>query len=345
MVQTIVNTGVEWTYDNLSDIQYDSYRMSRPYDSWYYDIFSTYTESGDVLGVSDSSNRKYTKVVLDDVVITDDYENKPKKTIVDNFSVGQGDDPKKIRYTTVEKLKLDGNVERFLLNTKNDSFSLSENNNVKLKKSISEGEISFSGNYNREVVINTKESYSISDVYNRIATKVETEFPMYVVDSDERRGASVLYDFELFNSDGFAYQSDFDTYSNNYTPIGYSELQPLIPGEYEYKDAYVGVKLSLPPTNGRFGIIDGRLNVDVEDTVVRDSVEINVTEENEGIIVYKFDKKYYTVPQIQYRIVYSDADCQVDLKEITKDGFKMGLKKIGTNEYVNGMVDFLAIGY
>ena len=81
MVQTIVNTGVEWTYDNMSGIEYDSFRMSRPYDSWYHDIFSTYIESGDVLGVSDSSNRKYTKVVLDDVVITDDYNNKPKKTV------------------------------------------------------------------------------------------------------------------------------------------------------------------------------------------------------------------------------------------------------------------------
>lgn len=340
MVQTIVNTGVEWTYDNMSGIEYDSFRMSRPYDSWYHDIFSTYTESGEKLDFTDESNRKYTKVVLDDVVITDDYNNKPKKTTEDNFSMIQGDDSKVIKYTTVQKLKFTDKFERFLLNTKHDTVYFSENNNVKLKKSISDKTFSFSDNYNRKAIVNTKESYSVSDDYNRNATKVETEFPMYVVDSDERRGASVLYDFELFT-----YQNDFDTYSNNYTPIGYTELQPLIPGEYEYKDAYVGVKLSLPPTNGRFGIIDGRLNVDVEDTVVRDSVEINVTEENEGVIVYKFDKKYYTVPQIQYRIVYADEDCQVDLKEITKDGFKMGLKKIGTNEYVNGMVDFLAIGY
>lgn len=340
MVQTIVNTGVEWTYDNMSGIEYDSFRMSRPYDSWYHDIFSTYTESGEKLDFTDESNRKYTKVVLDDVVITDDYNNKPKKTTEDNFSMIQGDDSKVIKYTTVQKLKFTDKFERFLLNTKHDTVYFSENNNVKLKKSISDKTFSFSDNYNRKAIVNTKESYSVSDDYNRNATKVETEFPMYVVDSDERRGASVLYDFELFT-----YQNDFDTYSNNYTPIGYTELQPLIPGEYEYKDAYVGVKLSLPPTNGRFGIIDGRLNVDVEDTVVRDSVEINVTEENEGVVVYKFDKKYYTVPQIQYRIVYADEDCQVDLKEITKDGFKMGLKKIGTNEYVNGMVDFLAIGY
>lgn len=345
MTQTIVNTGVEWTYDNLNGIEYDSYRMSRSYDTWYYELFSTYIESGEKLDFTDESNRKYTKVILDDVVITDDYNNKPKKTIVDNFSVGQGDDPKKIRYTTVEKLKLDGNVERFLLNTKNDSFSLSENNKVKLKKIINENTFKILDKSTQGVKVKVFDVLRIKENYNRILHRKETEFPMYVVDSDERRGASVLYDFELFNSDGFAYQSDFDTYSNNYTPIGYSELQPLIPGEYEYKDAYVGVKLSLPPTNGRFGIIDGRLNVDVEDTVVRDSVEINVTEENEGIIIYKFDKKYYTVPQIQYRIVYADADCQVDLKEITKDGFKMGLKKIGTNEYVNGMVDFLAIGY
>lgn len=345
MTQTIVNTGTEWTYDNLEGIGYESFRMSRPYDSWYYELLSTYIESGEKLDFTDESNRKYTKLVLDDVVITDDYNNKPKKTIEDKFNFEQVDDPKLIRYTTVQKLKINESVERYLSNTKHDSLSFSEHGNVKLKKSTTDNVFKLSDNQTSGIKVSIKENFQIKEDYNRILHRKETEFPMYVVDSDERQGNSVLYDFEIFNSEGPRNQNEFDVYANNYAPIGYSEVQPLIPGEYEYKDAYVGVKVSIPPTSGRFGIIDGILNIDVEDTVVRDSVEIKVTEENDGIIIYNFDKKYYTIPQIQYRIVYADEDCQVDLKEITKDGFKMGLKKIGTNEYVNGMVDFLAIGY
>lgn len=345
MTQTIVNTGTEWTYDNLEGIEYESFRMSRPYNSWYYDLFTTYIESGEIFNVSDESNRKYTKLVLDDVVITDDYNNKPTKTIEETLRVEQGEDSKLIKYTTVQKLKIKEDFERYLLNTKHDSLKFYENKNVKLKKSILDKSLVLSETYSQGVKVKTKEFVNLKEDHNRILTKKEIEFPIYVVDSDERQGNSVLYDFELFNSEGPRNQTDFSIYAKNYTPIGYSEVQPLIPGEYEYKDAYVGVKVSIPPTNGRFGIIDGVLNVDVEDTVVRGSVEINVNEENGGIISYIFDKKYYTVPQIQYRIVYADEDCQVELKEITKEGFKMGLKKIGTNEYTNGMVDFLAIGY
>lgn len=340
MVQTIVNTGTEWTYDNLEGIDYNSYRMSRSYTNWFYESFSTYKET-ETIDLNDKSSRKYKRLVLDDVVITDDYNNKAKKTVDDNINLEQADDPKRIRYTTVEKLRTGESIERTFLKTKNDSFRLEENDNIKLKKTAVDKILRIADGESKKTIVSTLEKLKIKDSYNRIMTMREVELPLSVVDSDERLGNSVLYDFELFNGEGMQYQTSFDEYSKNYTPIGYSDLQPLIPGEYEYKDAYVGIKLSLPPTNGRFGIIDGVLNVDVEDTVVRGSITVD----NGGTVNYKFDKKYYTVPQIQYRIVYADEDCQVELSEITKDGFKIALKKVGKNEYTNGMIDFLAIGY
>lgn len=340
MVQTIVNIGTEWTYDNLEGIDYNSYRMSRSYDHWYYEVFSTYKET-ETIDLNDKYSRKYKRLVLDDVVITDDYNNKAKKTVDDKINLEQADDPKLIRYTTVEKLRTGEFVERTFLKTKNDSFRLEENDNTKLKKTAIDKILRIADGEGKGVTVSTLEKLKIKDSYNRIMIMREVELPISVVDSDERRGNSVLYDFELFNGEGSRNQISFDEYSKNYHPIGYSDLQPLIPGEYEYKDAYVGIKLSLPPTNGRFGIIDGVLNVDVEDTVVRGSITI----ENGEVVNYKFDKKYYTVPQIQYRIVYADEDCQVELSEITKDGFKIALKKVGKNEYTNGMIDFLAIGY
>ena len=161
-----------------------------------------------------------------------------------------------------------------------------------------------------------------------------------VTDGDEKSYGVTLFDLELDRSDVNA--EDWRDYVNSKAPLNYSEVRPLIPGEYEYKDAIVGVQMSIPPVEGRFGIIGSTLHVDVPDTVEKGTVQVT----SSGPSTVTLGKRFYKETKVLTSLVDSDQQAAVEISEIGLTSFKIGLKSL-TNPglYVNGTIDWLVEGY
>ena len=161
-----------------------------------------------------------------------------------------------------------------------------------------------------------------------------------VTDGDERTYGVTLFDLELDRSD--TNEEDWRDYVNSKAPLNYSEVRPLIPGEYEYKDAIVGVQMSIPPVEGRFGIIGSTLHIDVPDTVEKGTVQVT----SSGVSTVSLSKRFYKETKVLTSLVDSDQQAAVEISEIGLTSFKIGLKSL-TNPglYVNGTIDWLVEGY
>lgn len=172
----------------------------------------------------------------------------------------------------------------------------------------------------------------------KLLKPVSEEF--VVSDGDEKSYGVTLFDVELDKN--AVNLQDWREYVNNRSPLNYSELRPLIPGEYEYKNAIVGVQMQIPPVEGRFGIIGSTLHVDVPDTVEKGTVI--VTDGGPSTIV--LSKKFYRETKVLSSLVESDQQASVEVSEIGLTSFKIGLKSL-TNPglYVNGTIDWLVEGY
>lgn len=170
--------------------------------------------------------------------------------------------------------------------------------------------------------------------------KRETKENFSVFDEDERKGNTVIYDLEIDNVP--LSHEDFETYHNHTTPLNYSDLRPLIAGEYDYQNAIVGVQLSIPPVQGRFGLIGSKLVIDVEDTVDKGRVVLS----SSGPSSVRFTKKFYNTPKILTSLVESSGVGVIEVSEVGKEYFVVGLKSLtNPSEYVSGTIDWLADGY
>lgn len=162
----------------------------------------------------------------------------------------------------------------------------------------------------------------------------------------EREPITILSDLEFsFVAEG---QKEFATYCNRKSPVGYSALRPLYAGDYEYKDAIVGVQVTLsPPVDGRYGIVGSKLNVDVEDVVDKGEDEVV------GLTMIGFNKSYYTKPKIFTHISNANQPCVAVIEEISIDAlpnyprgyFKVRFKSLEDGTDVNGWLSWLAEGY
>ena len=162
----------------------------------------------------------------------------------------------------------------------------------------------------------------------------------------EREPITILSDLEFsFAPEG---QREFATYCNRKSPVGYSALRPLYAGDYEYKDAIVGVQVTLsPPVDGRYGIVGSKLNVDVEDVVDKGEDEVV------GLTMIGFNKSYYTKPKIFTHISNANQPCVAVIEEISIDAlpnyprgyFKVRFKSLEDGTDVNGWLSWLAEGY
>lgn len=278
----LIWSGVEWTYDNLNGIGYDSERMLYPYETWYYERQATMKES--------------------ESFAFEDWESKVVEKKVKDLGI-------KVR----------------------DFYEKS------VDKIVSESFITISDSYSRIVDKLCNEEIIVSEVPLRYIDKRVVESKFFLFDNDEKQGDTVLFDFEAGDYGDF----DFDDWVANNCPVNYEEVRPFIPGEYEYQDAYVGFRLTIPPLNGRFSVVDSTVYVDVEDTVEKGKSEVKAGELTE----IKFSKRFYTSPQIMASILYAEEAAIADVREISKESFKVGLKSLASGEYVNGEINWLADGY
>lgn len=183
------------------------------------------------------------------------------------------------------------------------------------------------------------DSFQITEKATCKVVKRATE-DFVVSDGDEKNYGVTLFDFELDRE--VLGEEDWVRYTSNRAPLNYSEVRPLIPGEYEYQDAVVGVQMSIPPVEGRFGIIGSTLHIDVPDAVEKGTVEV----ENTGLSTVTFAKRFYTIPKILTSLIESEQQAAIEVTEISKTDFKIGLKSLtNPGNYVSGTIDWLAEGY
>lgn len=131
----------------------------------------------------------------------------------------------------------------------------------------------------------------------------------------------------------------------NGTPIEYEDARPLVPGEYTYEKAYVGIRMRAHNLSTKLGFYKAILNVDVEDIVSRGRVEVTSTDINNPTRV-EFNKFYYNPPEeIMFNVVEFEEPCTVEVLTKTTKEFTFMLRSTVTNNYVTGTVSWLATGY
>lgn len=221
---------------------------------------------------------------------------------------------------------------------KKEAVKFYEKLNVEIDKKYNE-KIKFVDDFYRNTKITHEQKIQFNEYDFKTIGKFNKE-TFSVFDEDERKPNSVIYDIEFDNMP--LNEADFSEYYIKTTPLNYSALQPLIPGEYEYQNAIVGVQMRIPPTQGRFGIIGSKLHVDVEDTVEKGNVVLT----SAGPTTVRLNKKFYTVPHVLTSLVDSEGVGVIEVSEVGKDYFTIGLKSLtNPSEYVNGSVDWLVDGY
>ena len=187
-----------------------------------------------------------------------------------------------------------------------------------------------------------KENIEISDEANVALSRKTNEGRISVIDQDERAPNTILYDLEVLNKT----EDDFSEFSSSVVPLNYNQIRPLYAGDYEYKNAIVGFQVSLNPSSGRYGVSGCKLHVDIQDVVAKGRTKVD----SSGSQIIEFSalnppKKFLTIPQVLYGKVEAEEDYNVEITEITRQGFKIGLKSKSTGSYINGTIDWLADGY
>lgn len=79
------------------------------------------------------------------------------------------------------------------------------------------------------------------------------------------------------------------------TPSGYEPFIPYVVGEYEYEKALVRLLIKAGSMGSQPAVYDAVINVDIDDTVDRGT--LNITSTNAPTKVY-FNKHYYTKPEV-----------------------------------------------
>lgn len=199
--------------------------------------------------------------------------------------------------------------------------------------------IAVNDDFERNVIREQEEILTITDSYARKPTRNHTE-RFFIFDQEERKPNTVIYDIEF--SDKPLTEEDFDRYHEDSSPLGYSEVRPLIPGEYEYQDAIVGVQVRLADAQGRYGILGNKLVLDVEDVVQKGRVVLGGGSPTKVL----FTKKFYTIPHVLTSLVESSKVGVVEVTEVDREGFLVGIKSMdGGGGYIDGTIDYLADGY
>lgn len=307
---SITYSGIEWDYNNLNGISYSSETLLEPYGTWFYLITNAvnYEKESFDLGISDSMGYNLSHHQKESIIKVKDYSHRL------------------IRMINSENLSLSDEYNRGIISTGTESITLTDESK-------------------RKVLRKNKEDTSYLLDECRYVQYDESTGTSTTIETVELSGAISLFDFELKN--GTWSQSDFNTWCDDNCPVNYNELRPFIPGEYEYKDAYVGFRLSMPPMSGRYGVANSTVYIDVEDTVEKGNAEITAAEIANNVTTKKvyFSKRFYTSPHIMTSLLYTTENSYVYIKEITTEYFEFGFKSVATQQFVAGEINWLADGY
>lgn len=174
----------------------------------------------------------------------------------------------------------------------------------------------------------------------------------------DQQSRLLLSNFNFRNSNAVLSDVEFNDNAINFTqfkeiaqysgPVGYDEIRPLIPGEYTYQDALVGIRLRVYNAESTLGIYGAVLNVDVEDVVDKGQVTVTSTNINNPTVV-RFNKHYYRPPEeLMFTVSNFAEPCVVKVIEnsLTATQFQLMLESTVTaGRYVTGTVMWMSNGY
>ena len=318
----IIFSGIEWDYNNLQGIGYDSETLLEPYATWFFQITDALNYEQETINLGLTDDDKYSSMYKskDNIIKLKDY-SKRIVTRIAGEEFGLSDDyARKVGHYNVENI------------------NLSDKRIAELYGFASEPIMYFLD----------EASYT----YQKTGENPVT------IDQIELSGSACLFDFEA--KDGVWSKKDFEGWCDDDCPVNYNQLRPFIPGEYEYTDAYVGFRLTIPPTSGRFGVAYSTVYIDVEDTVEKGTVEHSYNSQTgqweikggtivNGVATVEFSKRFYTWPHIMTSLNFAQENCFIEVTEISQEHFKFKIKSIASGSYVTDTVawsiNWLSDGY
>lgn len=146
-------------------------------------------------------------------------------------------------------------------------------------------------------------------------------------------------------SDGGSTLADFRERATLGTPTEYYDARPLVPGEYTYQKAIIGIRMRSYSRATKLGFYKATLSVDVEDILCRGNVDV-VSTDPENPTRVDFNRFYYNPPEeIMFNILEYTEPCKVEVLTKTPKYFTFMLRSTITNKYVTGRVSWLSTGY
>lgn len=194
---------------------------------------------------------------------------------------------------------------------------------------------------------------------------IRTTRELHLDDSDSyagvftyKRGRLVFEDFHLNNDyNNYAIQqveienkklslAEIRNLAKNSSPVDYEEFRPLIPGEYTYEKALIGIRMRRNNAGVVVGFEGAVLNVDVEDVVDKGTIEVTSTDKTNPTVV-RYGKWYYKKPEeLMFSVSNYSEPCVVEVLTSDDKGFSIMLRStIDNTKYVTGTVHWLANGY
>lgn len=156
-----------------------------------------------------------------------------------------------------------------------------------------------------------------------------------------RNANAVVHDLVIYST--IKTEEDFRDLAEG-APVGYGLMRELHPGDYEYEDGLVGVRVYGASSENRAGLSSMQHNVDIKD--VRESGEVTGVTADSGGSPVTFTKVFKTVPIITYGWTGGATPAVPEIFDITTTGFSIRLRDINTpTSYVTGNVNWAAEGY
>lgn len=160
-----------------------------------------------------------------------------------------------------------------------------------------------------------------------------------LVDALLRHANAVMADLALRS--GPMDEAAFRAMVADKAPLGYARFRDLVPGDYEYAKAIIGLQLSAPVTGERIAISNAVLNVDVPDVRDRGTASVPV-----GGVDVAFNRSFAEPPEVQVTLKAGGTPSLPEVLSITVTGFTVRLLDAADGVTpVAGTVSWSALGY
>jgi len=210
---------------------------------------------------------------------------------------------------------------------------------VAYDRTLTPQEYTYSEEYTRYLHKALVYSFDTADAFGKRLHKNISE-AVAVRDTLLRNSNCVIYDIVL-RSDSLSYD-DINAIADS-PPIGYTPFQTFYPGDYEFREAMVGVRVRSFDTTARAGILGLTHNVDVPDVTDRGTA-IVASGETAGKTV-SFTKVFAIPPEVY--VVFSEGTTAAlpEITGVTNSDFTFILRDISSpSTLVEGTVTWAALG-